>query len=513
MRHGQDIAPGGRIPLRCRIATTLIVLAVLGLHPPARAEKSPFDWAFVRLDYARREKAQQLRRFCDRIHALAEQARRDDVLIKFFQANRHYSELTRQTPATKELERKIAEFRGVLDPYYIENYLAFYDILFVDTQGRVFYTIRKESDILENLFQNTNSPTPLTRCLRENPQQETFIDFHYYGVSDEPAGFFIEPIHVDGTHLGWLVLQCALNKINSLFAGDEQMGQTGEAFVVNRDGCMLTESNFQGDSTILRKRLDGRNVQAKFAAGQGHLTVTDYRGFTALTSFEVFDFLNTKWLVVAKVDEAQIITEHFMRHRRYYADVLLRHLTNHPLQPGRKPFPKEKQRVLRVDIDEFLKAGHGELLKTLGVSTCTGLIATYPGKFGYLAHISPLDKAYGGNATDLMGSLLKKIKTYDIYKFERPRVRFMIIANHFKSMPAIIDRLVDEGFLLPQISVMYRPSARRADITYDYSKDRILVEWLLEGDSPKRHIQQADDAHNLGDVVRQAIRSEDEPKP
>ena len=58
-------------------------------------------------------------------------------------------------------------------------------------------------------------------------------------------------------------------------------------------------------------------------------------------------------------------------------------------------------------------------LQTLGVSTCTAVIATYPGKFGYMAHVSPLDSVYGGNVTDLVGLITKKIKTYDIYKYER----------------------------------------------------------------------------------------------
>ena len=192
--------------------------------------------------------------------------------------------------------------------------------------------------------------------------------------------------------------------LNSLFAGAEQLGETGETFLVNHQGYMLTESSFEGDSTILEKKLSNENIQAKFREKQGHRTVSDYRGFTVLTSFEVVEFMGTQWLVVAKVDEAQITTEHFMQHRKYYAEKVIHHLASLPVGRGKERFPTTDQKIFRVDMDEFVKANHGELLETLGVSTCTAVIATYPGKFGYLAHISPLDRVYGTGARICSGT-------------------------------------------------------------------------------------------------------------
>ncbi len=55
-----------------------ILLALLVLSNAARADKSPYDWALVRLDYARKEKVQQLRHFCERVHNLAAHAGEDD---------------------------------------------------------------------------------------------------------------------------------------------------------------------------------------------------------------------------------------------------------------------------------------------------------------------------------------------------------------------------------------------------------------------------------------------------
>jgi len=485
----------------------LALVTVLSLSTTTvRADRGLHEWAFIRLDYARQEKVQQLRRLCEQVHELATRAREDELMLKFFDVNLKCFALAQEGTPPEELTKKTAEFRKTFNEYYVRNWLAFYDILFIDKQGLVFYSIRKEQDFEQNMFEGDLSRTPLAQCLRKNPQEETFVDFHYYAISDEPGAFFVEPIRKDGEHVGWIVLQFAINKINSLFAGAEQLGETGEALVVNREGYMLTESNFEGNSTILKKKLSNENIEAKFRERQGHRTVTDYRGFTALTSFEVIDFMGTQWLVVVKVDEAQVTTEHFMQHRNYYNEHIVQYLTHAPTGKSEDTcLPTDRKTIRRVDMDEFVKADHNELLQTLGVSTCTAIIATYPGKFGYLAHISPVDRIYAGETTNVLGHITKKIKTYDIYKFERRRVRFVIVATHLDSLISIIDKLTEEGFLLAQISVMYHPQAECANVIYDYSKDYLSVAWLPDQPSANKVVQHASDLHNIGTVVKQCI--------
>ena len=217
-----------------------------------------------------------------------------------------------------------------------------------------------------------------------------------------------------------------------------------ETFLVNKEGYLLTESGFVGSSTILKIQLGKKNIAEKFTKVKGNKTVTDYRGFTALTSYEVFNFLGTQWLVVAKVDEAQVVTEHFQQHSKYYLEKIKNFLSK-SVANNNGTFPKHNEKVIMVDMDEFVKADHGELLKTIGVSTCTAVIATYPGKFGYMAHISPYDKMYDGRATNLLGHIIKKIKVYDIYKFERQHVRFTVIARHLDTVENIVNKLVSEG--------------------------------------------------------------------
>jgi len=489
-----------------RTLLSLIAIFVFSLTPTAQANKSVHEWAFTRLNYARDEKTQQLRRFCDNIHRQAASARDDDAMINCFEINNKYFKMNQNGTAPEEFKRKIKKFRENIRDYYVTNYLSFYDVLFINKEGDIFYTIRKESNYLKNIFAGELAKSQLSKRLSKNPQQEVFVDFHYYGVSDKPAAFFIEPAFKDGEHLGWFVMQYAINKVNSLFAGSEQLGMTGETFLANKEGCLLTESSFVGNSTILKMRLDNKNIDDKFKKGKGNKIVTDYRGFTALTSFEVFDFLGTQWLIVAKVDEAQIVTEHFQRYPKYYFEKIENFLSKSSVNNS-GTFPKHHEKVIMVDMDEFVKADHGELLKTIGVSSCTAVIATYPGKFGYMAHLSPYDKMYGSNGSNLLGHIVKKIKNYDIYKFERQHVRFTIIAKHLDSLKNIVDKLVSEGFLLSQINMLYSPKTKCANVLFDYSNNLTYVKWIMETDAQAKITKNLCDDNNLGAIVKRFIEN------
>ncbi|HNQ23147.1 MAG TPA: hypothetical protein PKK06_08645 [Phycisphaerae bacterium] len=463
-----------------------------------------YDAAYARLTHVRDDRKQRLLDFCNGMHALATRAGADPVLRDFFRLKQEYYRLQQEAPPPADAVRAIDEYKATIDSYYLENYRQFYDILFVGRAGDVFYTIRKEAEYQRNLLSGELAQTHLARLLREQPQG-AFVDFQYFFPSDEPAAFFVQPVLADGEHLGWLILQCAINKINSIFAGSDELGATGEVFLVNKEQYMLTQSRFIGQSTILSMHLNPDNIRTKFAERAGNRIITDYRGCRALSSFDVFRFLSSEWLIIAKIDEAEVLTDHFREHQAEYLPPLLARAAQ-PAPPG-GPCAAPAPRLLKVDMDEFVKAQAGEALQTRGVSTCTALIAAYPRRFAYLAHISPFDRVYGEGSTDLLGHIVKNIKTYDIYKYERRHVRFVVVARDAQTLPAVLEELLHEGFLLSQVDVVYNPAAQRADVTYDYVADQLCVSWRAVG-TEAGVIETSTAGYNLGAVLRQLMEAD-----
>ncbi len=484
---------------------------ILGAYHPAWADRTPYDWALIQLDYVRQEKIDQLERFMQKIHILAREAAKDQTVVSFFEMNRHYHNAGKSQEPPASLSTDVEKMRHHFNGYYISNYFVFYDILFVDMDGSVFYTLRKEMAPHTNLMDKKQSLGFLSDAFVNKPDKEIFIDFYEYGPSSEPAAFFVEPVEKQGVKVGWIILQCPINKLNSIFAATDDLGQTGETFLVNSRGLMLTESYFKGQSTILKEHLDGRNIKVKFQEKKGHRVVTDYRGAKALSSFEVFEFLGSRWLVVAKIDRDEITTDHYKRHSKYYGDRLLKYLKAAPLPRFDKTIPKGHPSALRVDMDEFLKAQNNEILETWGaLSTCTALVAALPERFGYLAHISPIDRIYNKNATNLVSQITKKIKSFDIYSFERRNVVFAVVANHLDSLRNIINLLLEDGFFLSQIRVSYNSHAKSAAIMYDYGRNNLNVTWTMNPGEGEPVVNDINDTMNVGMIIEKIMSNEND---
>ena len=69
---------------------------------------------------------------------------------------------------------------------------------------------------------------------------------------------------------------------------------------------------------------------------------------------------------------------------------------------------------IKVDFKEFQKSKNSQLLYTEGVATCTAMTISYPGKFGYLLHITPTDGSYKS-----IGFLTRLLLKRQLYRFCR----------------------------------------------------------------------------------------------
>jgi hypothetical protein len=157
-----------------------------------------------------------------------------------------------------------------------------------------------------------------------------------------------------------------------------------------------------------------------------------------------------------------------------------------------------------VDMDEFRKVSDNQMICTYGVSTCTAIIVTLPERFAYMGHISNLDMVYGGKSTDLIEHIFKRIKTFDIYEYERRQLTVTVVANHLDSVGNIIDKLVGEGVLLSQIKFLCVES-EFGNVIHDYVTNQTLVEWHLDKENGRKLRQGAASVKPVGEVVKDSI--------
>jgi hypothetical protein len=453
---------------------------------------------FVRLRNIRESKKCDIVDYFRNIRRLALGIAEDDKMVSFFEAARGGE----QTPG-RDLEYEI-------DRHYVARYGDFYDILFVDATGYVFHSVKKEPDYRRSIFDGSLADTHLAEALRRRGLKEQFVEYEFYAPSGEPAAFFALALRYGGEHRGWFVLQCAINRVNMILTDRDGLGRSGEVYVVNEHRLMLTDSRFLEDSTILRLQVDTRAVREAAAKRIGERIVEDYRGVRVFSSFEKFDVYGVPWIIIVEIDEDEVVTDWYREHKRRLRKEVLRHLAarNHP---RRRPDDAGTE-AKRVDVNEYAKATQGTVLKTGGVYMCTAVAILYPGRFGYLAHISPTDEIYAPNPltrfflgrsyTDFLGELVGRTTRYNVLPFELREMRFVVVAPHADSFEHAVDKILDLGVDLSAIKLIYDPTSRGANVMLDASDYSVSVEWYTE---QSRFVERAADVDDLGEVVRRVV--------
>jgi PAS domain S-box-containing protein len=195
------------------------------------------------------------------------------------------------------------------------------DLVLVDPQGNVVYSILKEADFATNLLTGPWNDTGLARAvapLLRNPAPGalSFSDFSLYAPSgNQPASFIALPVFDSARQrfAGVVALQLPTAPLNGLMQDKAGLGESGETFVVGRDGWMLSDSRFEEEHTALRRQLKTAAVHKVLAGEEGIINALDYRGVPALVAFKPLQpFLgalgeSARWGVIAKIDQAEAL--------------------------------------------------------------------------------------------------------------------------------------------------------------------------------------------------------------
>ena len=185
----------------------------------------------------------------------------------------------------------------------------FYDIFLLDTEGNLVYSVVKELDYATNMRRGQWAETDLAKAFRkaaENPRPDylAFFDFRPYPPSlDAPASFISTPvIGAAGELLGVLAFQMPIGRINAIMGNLEGMGETGESYIVGTDYLMRSDSRFSEESTILIRRIVSKAAREALAGRSGVEEMIDYRGVPVMSAYRSFEFLGTRWALIAEID-------------------------------------------------------------------------------------------------------------------------------------------------------------------------------------------------------------------
>jgi hypothetical protein len=429
----------------------------------------------------------------------------DKKMHQFFRKKRRLFKSYLRDAHDKGTRSQMAKVRYEIQNHYISDYLIFYDVLFVDREGDIFYTVRRQKDYRKNLFDGPLAHAKLARKLKASPDID-FVDFEVYKPSNEPSAFFIRPFKRENHLQGWFVFQFSINKINEIFSLEDSLGRTGEVFLVNKNRYMLTDSRLVAESTILTKHLSKENIKRKFSLGHGHLTVTDYRGKKSISSFEVVKIFGYEWLLIAKKDQDEILSEIFLKDVSGLKERVLSAAAE--INSEREKGRERVEIGYEIDLDEVKRVTDGKILYTHGISTCTGLVVSFPRRFGYLAHISAYDWIYGGSHTDLARQTFRKIGRFDVTDAEKQNLKVFVVSPRRLYKTEFIDHLLQWGLFLSQIRVLQNSKADFANLSHSYTDSKTLVRWGARAVKSDGGVTRAENVPSLGDLMGEIVNFE-----
>jgi serine phosphatase RsbU (regulator of sigma subunit) len=229
---------------------------------------------------------------------------------------------------------------------FLEKF-GYYDIFLIDNKtGNIVYTVYKEVDFASCLsdgpHRNTNLASAFNAVKDVKERSEIrLVDYKPYHPSyNAPSSFIATPVFDGDVEIGVLVFQLPIDKINDIMTNKQQwakvgLGTTGETYIVAEDYTIRNQSRFLiEDSANYFKMLADLKVEPKTISKIRNFKSTiglqevktegteaalkgitdskifkDYRGVPVLSAFKPLDIIDTHWVILSEIDEAEAFAE------------------------------------------------------------------------------------------------------------------------------------------------------------------------------------------------------------
>ncbi|PZV15053.1 MAG: adenylate/guanylate cyclase domain-containing protein [Pseudanabaena sp.] len=233
-------------------------------------------------------------------------------------------------------ERYHPIFRNIIEKF------GYYDLFLIDPDGRIVYTVYKETDFASSLTVGAYNESNLARLfasVRRSKEKDyaRIIDLESYAPSyGAPAAFIAAPIYDQDKFIGVLAIQLPVDEIDNVMTGNRKweadgLGKSGETYLVGPDYLMRSVSRFlietpeeyikmlvalgvnnetinrirQYKTSILAQSVKTTAVEEAMTGKQDIKIIRDYRDIPVLSSYSLLQIEGLKWAILSEIDLAE----------------------------------------------------------------------------------------------------------------------------------------------------------------------------------------------------------------
>ncbi|MBE0648241.1 MAG: HAMP domain-containing protein [Bacteroidales bacterium] len=207
-------------------------------------------------------------------------------------------------------------FKKVFDAYIqlVKDYkdqMGYEELLVLSpNSGRVILSTEIRDDFGTELKDETTHLAEAWKIMKRD-NRTVLTDFNLYQPSgNEPEMFVIVPSYTNGEYTGSIAAQFSIKEINDIMQDTTGLGHTGESYIVGMDHLMRSDSRFETESTVHKKKVETESVILGLQDKSGFHIIEDYRGIPVLSYYgdammrETFQ-TDFEWIVITEIDEAE----------------------------------------------------------------------------------------------------------------------------------------------------------------------------------------------------------------
>ena len=237
-------------------------------------------------------------------------------------------ETTALLPVTKNylkeykenFENNKIEKKYKVNPFFkklISKY-EYYDMFLIDIDGNIIYSVKKESDLYENLTFGSLKESVLAKVFEQSKKllSTQISTFSYYEPSKSKSCFMTTPIFNEDKIAGILAFQISEKKLFDMIINYDGLGTSGEivAGYFDKDKNIISaiplrhNPNAFKDNFILQSNTLSKNkipVRDAIAGKNGAGVAKDYRDIKIYAAWKHVSTLG--WGMVIKIDYSEIM--------------------------------------------------------------------------------------------------------------------------------------------------------------------------------------------------------------
>lgn len=201
----------------------------------------------------------------------------------------------------------IGKIDGVLEPYLESG--DYYDLLLVDTEGNVLYSVARESDLGTNLFTGAYRESTLAEGVKtalDLLQASQTLFAPYAPSHGQYASFLVAPVLQEDRLIGAVALQFNWNRLESVATDRTGLGLSGETVLAKRDGdnVLFTGPLRHVENAAFHFRVPVGEAPIPMlnavAGRSGYGVVKDYAHHSVVAAWRYLPAL--QWGMVVKID-------------------------------------------------------------------------------------------------------------------------------------------------------------------------------------------------------------------